>query len=178
MVNMFEMIGYGQSFRYLTGSLDITGAVLLLVPRTAAIGGGLLAPPGPGGYSSSVRPIRPQAAGRSSPLGPLGVHAAPLLPLGGRRTWSGAWARAAEIAGEASMLIIWLGALFVVGGVVLMAAPPIWRGRLSERRSRSAVSGETLEPRRPGAGFGLKSNWPGLALIALGAILLLVGAAV
>ncbi len=76
------------------------------------------------------------------------------------------------------MLIIWLGALFVVGGVVLMAAPPIWRGRLSERQSRSAVAGETLEPRRPGAGFGLKSNWPGLALIALGAILLLVGAAV
>ena len=43
MVNMFEKIGYGQWFRYLTGSLEITGAVLLLVPRAAAIGGGLLA---------------------------------------------------------------------------------------------------------------------------------------
>ena len=85
----------------------------------------------------------------------------------------------AELAGEANMLIIfWLGALLIVGGVVLMAAPPIWRGRLSERRSRSAVADRTLEPRRPGAGFGLRTNWPGLALIALGVILLLVGAAV
>jgi hypothetical protein len=38
------------------------------------------------------------------------------------------------------------------------------------------VADNTLEPRRPGAGFGLKNNWPGLALIALGAILLLLGA--
>jgi hypothetical protein len=36
---------------------------------------------------------------------------------------------------------------------------------------------DTLEPRGPGAGFELASNWPGFALIALGAILLLVGAA-
>jgi putative oxidoreductase len=43
MVNMFEKVGFGQWFRYFTGSLEITGAVLLLVPRTAAIGGGLLA---------------------------------------------------------------------------------------------------------------------------------------
>jgi hypothetical protein len=77
-------------------------------------------------------------------------------------------------------IIFWLGALLVVSGVVLTAAPPIWRGQLSERRSRSAAGAtdRTLEPRRPGAGFGLKRNWPGLALIALGAVLLLVGAAV
>jgi hypothetical protein len=30
-----------------------------------------------------------------------------------------------------------------------------------------------LEPRRPARGFGLASNWPGLALVALGAVLLL-----
>jgi hypothetical protein len=34
----------------------------------------------------------------------------------------------------------------------------------------------TLEPRRPGAGFGLKANWPGLVLIILGGILLLAWA--
>jgi hypothetical protein len=35
-----------------------------------------------------------------------------------------------------------------------------------------------LEPERPPAGsFGIKSNWPGLALVALGAVLLLAGAA-
>jgi hypothetical protein len=34
-----------------------------------------------------------------------------------------------------------------------------------------------LEPEKPGAGFTLAASWPGLALIALGAVLLLVGAA-
>ena len=80
------------------------------------------------------------------------------------------------------MLVIWLGALFVLGGLLFMAAQPIWRGRLSDaRRISSAVARDTLEPhtlepRRPGAGFELKANWPGLVLIVLGGILLLVGA--
>ena len=75
------------------------------------------------------------------------------------------------------MLLIWLGALCIVGGVLLLAIPPIWRGRLSGRQSRSAVIADgTLEPRRPGAGFGLKTNWPGFALIAVGALLMLAGA--
>ena len=43
MVDMFEKIGFGQWFRYVTASFEVTGAVLLLIPRTAAIGGGLLA---------------------------------------------------------------------------------------------------------------------------------------
>ena len=75
------------------------------------------------------------------------------------------------------MLTVWLGALLVGIGVVFMAAQPIWRGRLSGRQSRSAVASDTLEPRQPGAGLGLAANWPGLVLIALGAILLLAGAA-
>ena len=76
------------------------------------------------------------------------------------------------------MLIIWVGALLVVGGVVFMAAQPMWRGRLSGRRPRPAAAGDTLEPREPAAGLGLRANWPGFALIALGVILLLIGAAV
>jgi putative oxidoreductase len=43
MVDMFEKIGFGQWFRYVTGSLEVAGALLLLLPRTAAIGGWLLA---------------------------------------------------------------------------------------------------------------------------------------
>ena len=81
------------------------------------------------------------------------------------------------------MLVIWLGALFVLGGLLFMMAQPIWRGRLSETRRRrsSAIPRDTfephtLEPRGPGAGFGLKENWPGLVFIVLGGILLLVGA--
>ena len=75
------------------------------------------------------------------------------------------------------MLVIWLGALLVLGGLLFMAAQPIWRGRLSDaKRTFSEVPHDTLEPRRPGAGFGLKANWPGLVLIVLGGILLLAGA--
>ena len=56
------------------------------------------------------------------------------------------------------MLVIWLGALFVLGGVVFMMAQPIWRGRLSDasKRTSSGAPRDTLEPRRPGAGFTLK----------------------
>ena len=75
------------------------------------------------------------------------------------------------------MFLIWLGALCIVGGLLLLAIPPIWGGRLSGRQSRAAVIADgTLEPRRPGAGFGLKTSWPGFALIAVGALLMSVGA--
>jgi len=43
MVATFEKIGIGQWFRYFTGGLEVISAVLLLIPRTAAIGAALLA---------------------------------------------------------------------------------------------------------------------------------------
>ncbi len=42
-VALFQMIGVGQWFRYLTGVLEIGGAVLLLIPALAGIGALLLA---------------------------------------------------------------------------------------------------------------------------------------
>ncbi len=42
MVAMFEMLG-GQWFRYVTGVIEVGGAVLLLVPRLAGVGALLLA---------------------------------------------------------------------------------------------------------------------------------------
>jgi uncharacterized membrane protein YphA (DoxX/SURF4 family) len=42
-VAMFEKIGFGQWFRYFTGSLEVISAVLLLLPKTAGIGAALLA---------------------------------------------------------------------------------------------------------------------------------------
>jgi hypothetical protein len=77
------------------------------------------------------------------------------------------------------MTLIWLGVLLVFGGMLHMAFQPIWRGRLSgRRRLRSGRPSDTLEPERPASGFGIKSNWPGLALVALGAAFLLAGATV
>jgi hypothetical protein len=43
MVGMFDAIGAGQWFRYLTGALEVGGAVLLLLPALAGVGGLLLA---------------------------------------------------------------------------------------------------------------------------------------
>ena len=77
------------------------------------------------------------------------------------------------------MTFIWLGVLLVFGGVLQTAYQAIWRGRLSgRRRLRTGRPGDTLEPERPASGFGIKSNWPGLALVALGIALLLAGAAI
>ena len=75
------------------------------------------------------------------------------------------------------MTLIWLGVLLVFGGVLQMAFQPIWRGRLSGTKWLRARR-DTLEPERPGSGFGIKSNWPGLVLVALGGAFLLAGAAI
>ena len=43
MVGMFEAIGVGQWFRYLTGALEVAGAILLLIPHTSGLGALILA---------------------------------------------------------------------------------------------------------------------------------------
>jgi uncharacterized membrane protein YphA (DoxX/SURF4 family) len=43
MVGMFNAIGVGQWFRYVTGAIEVTGAVSLLVPALAPYGAILLA---------------------------------------------------------------------------------------------------------------------------------------
>ena len=42
MIALFEAIGLGQWFRYVTGSLEVLGAVLLLTPRLSGLGALLL----------------------------------------------------------------------------------------------------------------------------------------
>ena len=74
------------------------------------------------------------------------------------------------------MFLMGLGALLVLGGLLYMARAAIWRGSLSGPGSSRPVRG-TLEPRRRGVGFlGLEANWPGILLMAIGAILLTLGA--
>src|SRR6267143_2136469 len=43
LVALFEAIGLGQWLRYLTGSLEVAGAILLLIPRTSGLGALMLA---------------------------------------------------------------------------------------------------------------------------------------
>jgi putative oxidoreductase len=38
MVALFAAVGFGQWFRYATGIWEITGAILLVLPRTATLG--------------------------------------------------------------------------------------------------------------------------------------------
>lgn len=68
---------------------------------------------------------------------------------------------------QPSVFLIWIGALFILGGVLFMAAQAIWHGRF-KRQTRTFDA----------SGFGMTSNWPGFALVALGAVLLLAWAAV
>jgi hypothetical protein len=42
MVQLFDLIGIGQWFRYVTGIVEVAGAILLLVPSTGFFGGLLL----------------------------------------------------------------------------------------------------------------------------------------
>ena len=43
MVQMFDLIGVGQWFRYLTGGIEVVGAILLLIPALASYGAAVLA---------------------------------------------------------------------------------------------------------------------------------------
>lgn len=74
------------------------------------------------------------------------------------------------------MFLLGLGALLIFGGLLYMVRATIWRGPLSGRDSSRPARG-TLEPPRRGLGFlGIASNWPGIVLIAAGAVLMASGA--
>ena len=67
-----------------------------------------------------------------------------------------------------------IGALLLFGGIVYMAAGAINRGKMSDPHM-NRPDDRTLEPRHRGVGFlSLRANWPGLLLIAIGALLLLL----
>ena len=69
------------------------------------------------------------------------------------------------------MVLIGLGALLVFGGILYIVRATIWRGSLSR------PVGDTLEPTRRGVGFlGVRANWPGILIMAIGAVLLVSGA--
>ena len=76
------------------------------------------------------------------------------------------------------MAVIIIGALLIVGSVLLMAYKAIWVGRLSGASQRdSIVESTTLEPRGRSAAFNPKEHRLGITLFALGTVLLFVGTA-
>jgi hypothetical protein len=89
-----------------------------------------------------------------------------------RATASGGFQGPFEIPGA---LATWLGVLLVFVGVLQMAFQPIWRGHGTKRLRAGR---DTLEPEGPGSGFGIKSNWPGLVLVAFGGAFLLAAVAI
>jgi uncharacterized membrane protein len=75
------------------------------------------------------------------------------------------------------MILIALGALLVVGGIVLAAMRTAARGRLSDPHAK--IPGhrtDTLEPQGQGKRLSMKADLPGLALMAAGAVLIFLGA--
>ncbi|WP_331373262.1 hypothetical protein [Sinorhizobium chiapasense] len=75
------------------------------------------------------------------------------------------------------MWAILVGVFLVVCGMLFMAREALGRRNLSNPSPSSQDgNGPTLEPDEQGLGFlGLARNWPGLALMAVGAVLLLFG---
>jgi hypothetical protein len=74
------------------------------------------------------------------------------------------------------MFLMGLGALLVLGGILYIARSAIWRGPLSGPDSSRPVR-DTLEPPQRSVRFlGLGTKWPGILLMAIGAILLVSGA--
>ncbi len=68
MVQVFEAIGFGQWFRYLTGAIEIAGVLMLLLPATAFFGALLL--------------TLTMAGAVATPLVLIGGSAVPALVLG------------------------------------------------------------------------------------------------
>ena len=75
------------------------------------------------------------------------------------------------------MLLIGIGALLVIVGMVMAANATLRRGRLSQsERPLTHMPTDTLEPSDRGRRLDLKADLPGLALIAIGVVLLFLGA--
>jgi hypothetical protein len=77
----------------------------------------------------------------------------------------GSWRGSIEEA-FMQMGFVWLGALLIIGGVLFAAYEGIFKGGFRTQT-------HTFTTR----GLGLRSNWPVLAMIGAGALLMLAGSA-
>ncbi len=74
------------------------------------------------------------------------------------------------------MVLVVIGALFVIVGVAVAGVRTAGWGRLSQRNAQTSPRPDTLEPSGKGRRFSLKADLPGLGMAALGAILIFAGA--
>ena len=73
------------------------------------------------------------------------------------------------------MWAVLIGAALIIGGLLFLFQSAL--GRRPSNPHRMPQGGATLEPRRQGLRFlGLSQNWPALAVIAIGVLLLAFGA--
>jgi putative oxidoreductase len=79
MIGLFDAIGIGQWFRYVTGALEVTGAVLLILPRISGAGAALLVPVMLGAISTHLFVLH------NSPAMPLGLLVGLAFVAWGRR---------------------------------------------------------------------------------------------
>jgi putative oxidoreductase len=79
MIGLYDAIGIGQWFRYVTGLVELAGAVLLLIPKTRIIGGGLLAATMLGAIATHLFILH------SAPTAPVVLLALTSFVLWGRR---------------------------------------------------------------------------------------------
>jgi putative oxidoreductase len=84
MVALFDAIGIGQWLRYVTGSLEVVGALLLIVPGKTAFGGVLLACVMAGAVVAHITALH------TAPTAPLVLFALTAFTAWGRRSqWAG-----------------------------------------------------------------------------------------
>ena len=80
MIALFDAVGVGQWFRYVTGSLELLGALVLIVPRKAAVGAVLLACVMAGAVVAHVTVLQ------TAPTAPLVLFVLTALIAWGRRS--------------------------------------------------------------------------------------------
>jgi putative oxidoreductase len=79
-IALFDAIGVGQWFRYITGSLEVLGALLVVVPGTTALGAVLLACIMAGAVVAHLTVLH------TAPTAPLALFALTALIAWGRRS--------------------------------------------------------------------------------------------
>jgi uncharacterized membrane protein YphA (DoxX/SURF4 family) len=84
MIALFDAVGLGQWFRYVTGSLEVLGALLLIVPGKSAFGAVLLACVMAGAVAAHLAVLH------TAPTAPFVLLALTVLV---------AWGRSSQLAG-------------------------------------------------------------------------------